>query len=233
MKIKVLTLNMKQVFCKLDLLLEHLRNNKADVILLQEATAAYWWPFKKGDPAKWLAHKLGYNYVSCIMNGSWAWGWKLAILTWLPILDSYEYHFDFDTGDWRRSVLTAKIEVGPNDGNYIRVVSLHHGMENHVRQVQNTIWSLGKWLPGKGDIIGGDFNNYEGHDDAAFGLLRQRGFIDAWVTGQGSSTTFPASGKRIDRMFVGGQARPRSARVVLCGPDAVSDHCAVVAEMEV
>lgn len=193
-------------------ILEQLRGDPPDVLLLQEA--ARWAP----QPA-WLARRLGratgrrYRAFTAPKRGWWWFVEGLAVLTSLPVVEHARLNLRGNERVAQR--LTLRTPGGASFDAY-NLHLAHRGNDERLRNAQ--VRRLLAWMdtrPGVPAVVGGDFNAGPESETVRLMLERTR---SAHAVAHGDEPPFtapshaaPGMGRTIDYLFT-----TRGARVAGC-----------------
>lgn len=204
---KILTLNMGHRLAGLSRIKQFINEASVDLALIQEGPQIFGF-----DGLRWISR--GYEVETCIMHGSWWWGWRLGVLSQLSILHHETADLGYpDKGDWHRQTQGVCLD-GPDGG--IKAVNVHLGHSQHERQIEDTLEFLRR-LPVRYpalEIIAGDFNLPS--QAQALNILGNEGFVCAgW--------------DQVDYIWIRGKPKPEYWRVVLA--DASDCHRGVMVDV--
>jgi endonuclease/exonuclease/phosphatase family metal-dependent hydrolase len=213
---------------------ELVRSTGADLVLLQEVDRNTRRSGPMDQPAT-LARLTGYSAAFGRTIGFQGGDYGVALLSRWPIRRDTLVPLAVTAppgrtveGREQRGVLLAVV-AAPGGPLAVLTTHLDHTGEDLWRvQEIATVLRVARTMaePGMPLLLGGDFNS--GPESAVHQELRGAGFRDAWEgCGEGDGKTFPASApvRRIDYLYVNGDTRCRSARVL---PGEASDHRAVL-----
>ncbi len=233
-RLKVLTLNMRGHAAgpaELQRIAELLAAEDPDLVGLQEV---YWYLHPSASQAHALAGLLlartrrVYHVALQTQHSYGVAGIGVALLG-KPTLGALQAHALPKLEKEGRVVLRASLGTSPPVDAF--VTHLTNDAAKAAVQAKDLVgWLAG--FPARPRILVGDFN--AGPSSTAHVTLASS-LVDAWAATRGPSggATIPAHkpGLRIDYIFVGGGALPRSAATR--GSAALSDHLAVTAEVEI
>jgi endonuclease/exonuclease/phosphatase family metal-dependent hydrolase len=244
---KILTLNiahgrgraLNQMFVKrkafaynLDAISRLLRHCDADIVALQEVDKASIWS-GRFDHAEHIASRVGYKWKAHANHArSWLFNYGTAILSHHPIIDTYEKRFSPTPPTLRKGFLIGKIawptSVIPSQSRVIDIVSVHMDFMSKKAQMNQTE-ELIETLSGRENpmIILGDFNNEWRTTDSPLKTLCERLNLKAHEPDAKHLATH--NNRRIDWILLSQEFNFRGHTVL---PDVVSDHQAVIAEIE-
>jgi endonuclease/exonuclease/phosphatase family metal-dependent hydrolase len=215
----------------LDAMADVLLREKPDVVALQEADGPSLWS-GKFDHAQYLADKAGFPHLC---RGEHVNGMKLSygtgLLSRLPMDHSVSRTFASSPPTPPKGFVVCTVRWPADPAVEIDVVSVHLDFLRQAvrrRQVREMIAELS----GRGNplVVMGDLNcEWEG-EDAPIRTLAEELDLTAYEPDAEGMDTFPSHEKRFDWILLSSELRFVKHETI---DDVVSDHRAVVAEIEV
>jgi len=201
-----------------------IKNEKADIVLLQEVDSA---TRRSGgvDQVARLRALTGYHGVFGRAIDYDGGGYGIAILSRWPIVSDTLFHLPVAQHDAKYEERGALVAVISTPGGALRVIDTHlEAYSNSYRLEQaRALAAIAAAQRDRGTtILGGDFNSEPG--SGVISIFADSGWRDAFVQcGAGSGLSFPADVpvKRIDYLLLSGATTCASAKVI--DTDA-SDH---------
>lgn len=216
---------------------ELVRSTGADLVLLQEVDRNTRRSGPADQPAA-LARLTGYAAAFGRTIGFQGGDYGIALLSRWPIRRDTLVHLAVAAPPGRtvadreqRGVLLAVVAA---PGGPLAVLDTHLDAAAEdlwrVQEIAAVVRVAGTVAPpGMPLLLGGDFNALP--QSPVHAALREAGFRDAWAgCGEGDPATFPAAApvRRIDYLYLEGETRCRSARVL---PGEASDHRALLVRL--
>jgi endonuclease/exonuclease/phosphatase family metal-dependent hydrolase len=206
-----------------------LSREQPDVVALQEADKPSFWSGRI-DHVKKIASAAGF-YASA--HGEHVKGLDLAygtaLMTNLNLSDALSVTFPPSFPTPSKGFIVSTIELAENIE--IDVVSVHLDFARHsVRTQQVEVIKSVLKNRNRPIILMGDLNSQWDDKDSPVRALSTALNLQAWKQGNSGFDTYPPFGLQLDWVLVSSELSYQSCRVV---PDAISDHRAVVCDIQV
>jgi len=209
-----------------------LRRVKPDIVALQEVDGPSFWSGGFSH-LHYLIEATGLKYAA--VRGRHVQGLNLsygtALLSLLPLKKAQSFSFALSAPSFPKGYVIATMNWPGKTDKLIDVVSLHLDfLRSSVRerQVKSLIQNLIKHE--NAFIIMGDFNSDWKDSLAILPQLAQQLKLRTYQPLSDGLTTFPLTNKRFDWILISSELR-FTRYIVL--PDILSDHLAVVAEIQI
>lgn len=227
-----LFLSKKTFAANLEAISRVLSRNKADIVALQEADRASLWS-GSFDHAESIAAQAGYYWKAHAENASsWLFNFGTAILSRLPIIDSQAGNFSPSPPTLRKGFVIGQIAwlnpSNPAQTLPVDIVSVHMDFlskQTRTNQAEELIDTLSRRRNPM--IVLGDFNSEWEADESPVQELAKKLNLQAYQPKAEHLATHKNT--RIDWILLSPALTFKSYSVL---PDIVSDHQAVLAEVE-
>ncbi|MBI2191182.1 MAG: endonuclease/exonuclease/phosphatase family protein [Planctomycetes bacterium] len=223
-------LNRRKIEKNLDAIAGLLARVEPDVVAVQECDGPSFWSGGSSQAGR-LSRNSGLPYF---VHGMHVQGFQLsygtAILSSRPLQDAVSVTFEASPPTFCKGFVVASMDFPGQPGTSIDVVSVHLDFgRSEVRRRQ--VRDLAEKLSGRPHprIVMGDFNCDWSDQASPLRELAARSGLDVYEPEDSGMTTFPASSKRIDWVLASPELRFVRYEVL---PDLISDHRAVLAEVE-
>jgi endonuclease/exonuclease/phosphatase family metal-dependent hydrolase len=218
------------IYANLNAIASVIRQAKPDIVALQEVDGPSFWSGGFSH-IRYLISATGLEYA---VRGQHVQGLNLsygtALLSKLPLQKAQSFRFALSPPSFPKGYVIATINWPGKTDKLIDVVSLHLDfLRSSVREKQ--IKSLIKNLSNSQNhfIIMGDFNS--DWKDSPLQQLSQQMNLQAYQpTITDGLSTFPLTGRRLDWILISSELRFTQYKVL---PDRLSDHLAVIAELQI
>lgn len=222
----------KSIRSNLDVVAEVFRREQADVVALQEADGPSLWS-GRFNHVRYLAegatfpHFVHGEHVK-VKKAKLSYG--TALLSQLPLEDSYSLTFDPAPPTFRKGFVAGTISWPSRPESRVQIASVHLDFARpgvRREQVEQIVAKLAGYEHPL--ILMGDFNCQWNGDTGPLGTLADRLDLVPYRPTAKRMNTFPKLRRRLDWILVSSELKFVSYRNL---PDRLSDHRAVMAELE-